>query len=313
MGPVFGVESPTYVAVRALLSVCSTMLVGTMVVRWAVLVRYAGPGAPTLRRAIDERLPHWIDVLGGVALAMIVGRLLAQHAAVFGVGAEYTSESLGTLMLRSRWGRSWWLAALSALMITWCAPRLRPRFSVWWIVVSAATLVLAASQPWSGHAAVSPQPWRAVLTQVIHVVGAGGWIGSLAMITMLVIPLARRLPDATNDDADARIASVVRAFSPVALICAALVVLSGVLTAWANLGGLPPLWRSPYGSMLLTKLTLLSIAVGVGAFNWRCVLPSLGTPQASARLQRSSAIELGAAFLVLVVTAVLVATPLPGK
>lgn len=56
-----------------------------------------------------------------------------------------------------------------------------------------------------------------------------------------------------------------------------------------------------------------SAAVVTDAYNWRRVLPALGQPIATSRLLRSSLVELGAALLVLTVTAVLVATPMPGE
>jgi len=62
------------------------------------------------------------------------------------------------------------------------------------------------------------------------------------------------------------------------------------------------------------SLTVYSSAQPGGIpVEWYRPLPGMGTPQASARLHRSSLTELGAAWLVLVVSAVLVATPMPGE
>jgi putative copper export protein len=147
----------------------------------------------------------------------------------------------------------------------------------------------------------------------MHIIGAGGWIGSLAALTLIAIPTARLLSDGASDGVDARIAGLVRAFSPTALGFSALLGLSGLLLAWGNLGGLPELWTSIYGRTLLLKLSTLAVVVATGAYNWRRVLPALGQPAASTRLRRSSLVELLAAFVVLVITAALVATPMPGE
>lgn len=312
MGTEFGVESPAFVAIRAVLSACSIGLLGALALRWVVLARYAGPDAAQLRVAVSERLPRWIDSLGLVAVAATIARLVAQHAAVFGSEQTLSRESFATLLFKSNWGRSWWLAILAAVVVTWVAPRLRRPTNATWVVAATAILAFAISQPLSGHPAAAELPFIAVATQVLHLVGAGGWVGSLAMLTLVAIPAARRLEgDSTNYDL--RVAGLVRAFSPTALVFSGVLALTGLYTAWDNLGGFAPLWQSEYGRMLLIKLGLLFIAAGTGAYNWRRVLPALGQPHSSARLRRSSLVELTAALLVLTVTAVLVATPMPGE
>ena len=321
MGSEFGVESPTFVAIRGVLSLCTIGLLGALSLRWVVLARYAGPNAGPLRAAVDARLPRWIDVFGVVAVSATLARLVAQHAAVFGTEESVSRDSLATLLFRSDWGRTWWMALVAAVVVTWVAPRLRRTRVIGWLVAAVAILALAASQPLSGHPAAAETPNLAVATQVLHLIGAGGWVGSLALLTLLAIPAARALPvDATSaapgdapDNPDARVAGLVRAFSPTALAFAALLGVTGLVTAWDHLGGFAPLWQSTYGRTLLIKLGFLSVAVATGAYNWRRVLPVLGEPHASARLRRSSLIELTAAVLVIAVTAVLVASPMPGE
>ena len=309
MGTEFGVESPAFVAVRAVLSVCTIGLLGALALRWVVLARYVGPDAAQLRIAVDQKLPRWIDGFGLVALAATIARLLAQHVAVFGTEEALSRDSLATLLFRSNWGRTWWLAVTAAIVVTWVAPRLRRATSAGWLVAAAAILLFAASQPLSGHPAAAQNPNLSVATQLLHLIGAGGWVGSLAMLTLLAIPAARQLEGRSIDSA-AHVAALVRAFSPTALVFSALLGITGLYTAWDNLGGFAPLWQSTYGRTLVIKLGFLSIVAATGAYNWRRVLPVLDQPHAGARLRRSSLIELGAALLVLIATAVLVATPM---
>jgi putative copper export protein len=65
------------------------------------------------------------------------------------------------------------------------------------------------------------------------------------------------------------------------------------------------------GRRLLVKLGILSVVALTGAYNWRRVKPALGTAAATARIQRSARAELLVGVLVIIVTAVLVATPPP--
>ncbi len=309
MGTEFGVESPAFVAIRAVLSACTIGLLGTLALRWVVLARYTGPDATQLRIAVGERLPRWIDGFGLVALAATIARLVAQHIAVFGTEQALSRDSVGTLLFQSNWGRTWWLAVTAAIVVTWVAPRLRRANNAAWFVAAAAILLFAASQPLSGHPAAAHMPNIAVATQLLHLIGAGGWVGSLAMLTLLAIPAARQL-EGRSTDHHPHVAGLVRAFSPTALVFSALLGITGLYTAWDNLGGFAPLWQSTYGRTLVIKLGFLSIAAATGAYNWRRVLPVLDQPHAGARLRRSSLIELAAALLVLVATAVLVATPM---
>lgn len=310
MGTEFGVESPAFVAIRAVLSLCTIGLLGSLALRWVVLARYVGPDAAQLRTTVAERLPRWVDGFGLVAVAATLARLVAQHAAVFGTQEALSRDTLATLLFRSNWGRTWWLAVTATIVVTWVAPRLRRATSAGWLIAAVAILLFAASQPLSGHPAAAQMPNLAVALQLLHVIGAGGWVGSLAMLTLLAIPAARHIAGDSTDSA-ARVAGLVRAFSPTALVFSALLGLTGLYTAWENLGGIAPLWQSTYGRTLVIKLGFLSIAAATGAYNWRRVLPVLDQPHAGVRLRRSSLIELGAAVLVIVATAVLVATPMP--
>lgn len=313
MDSAFGVESTAYVAVRATLSICAILLLGALALRFAVLWRYAGPDVGALRDAVDRRLSRWIDTLGIVAVLATFGRLAAQHAAVFGTDVAPSRQTLSTLLIGADWGRAWWAALASALVITWVAPRRCARSAPGWGVLWLSILIFAATQPWSGHPAAEARPVVAIATQLVHVIGAGGWVGGLALLTFIAIPAAMRIDGDGAGDAHARIAGLMSAFSPTALVFAALLMLTGLFTAWGNLGSVAALWQSAYGRTLVLKIALLSVVAGTGAYNWRRVLPSLGRPAASSALRRSSLIEIAAGLLVLVVTAVLVATPMPGE
>lgn len=313
MDDVFGVESGVYVAIRAVLATCSVLLLGALALRVLVLPRYAGPDAEALRQRVDLAVPRWIDVLGIVAAIATLARLGAQHAAVFGTAVAPSGDSISTLLFRANWGQGWWVALTSALAVTWVAPRLRRRGVASWAFAATAILVFSAAQPLSGHPAADAHPLRAIAIQLSHLIGAGGWLGSLALLTLVAIPAAKSTEVGDTNVSDLRIASLVRAFSPTALVFASVLGLTGVIIAWSNLGSVAALWQSEYGRVLALKLSLLAVVAGTGAYNWRLVLPTLGEAESSAALRRSSLVELCVGLLVLVATSVLVATPMPGE
>ncbi len=176
-----------------------------------------------------------------------------------------------------------------------------------WSLATLGVVVLALSTALSGHAAAVPTVTGvAILSDALHVIGASSWLGSLALLLLAGIPATMEL------DGDARgtdVARLVNAFSPVALGSAGIAVVTGVAAAWFHLGRIPALWGTRYGLTLVVKLAVLSVVALTGFYNWRIVQPRLGSDDATARLRRSAKVEVGVAVLVLLVTAVLVATP----
>ena len=174
-----------------------------------------------------------------------------------------------------------------------------------WAVAALGAVALAFAPGLSGHAASVPQlTTLAILADGAHVLGAGGWLGSLLIVVAVGIPAALRLPKGTRGSA---VASLVNAFSPTALVFASVVVATGVFAAWLHLGSVPALWESAYGRTLLLKLAILSVVFGTGAYNWLKVRPTLGDEIAAGRLRRSATLELAVGTVVLGVTAFLVA------
>jgi putative copper export protein len=104
---------------------------------------------------------------------------------------------------------------------------------------------------------------------------------------------------------------MVRAFSPMALVGASVVALTGLTSVVFQLDTLSDVWTTGYGWALLIKLALLGGVAGLGFYNWRRVLPALGDDTATHRLRRSARAELALGLVVLLVTAVLVALPTP--
>jgi putative copper export protein len=94
---------------------------------------------------------------------------------------------------------------------------------------------------------------------------------------------------------------------PPAAIAGALTV-TGLFAAWVHMGSIPALWESTYGQTLVVKLAVLSGVFGTGAYNWLRLKPALGDELGATRLRRSATVEIAIGILVLLVTAVLVAT-----
>ncbi len=151
--------------------------------------------------------------------------------------------------------------------------------------------------------------WTAMVNPV-HVLAGSLWIGTLFVLLTIAIPAVLAGPQSGNDKA-LTIADLVNAFSPLALTSVAVLVASGVVTAVRHLKFVAALWTTSYGVAFVIKICVVAVVLGLGAWNWRRVRPSLGTPAASDTLRRSARLELAIAGLVLLITAVLVSLPSP--
>ncbi|HEY0152248.1 MAG TPA: CopD family protein [Longimicrobium sp.] len=170
-------------------------------------------------------------------------------------------------------------------------------------------MALAFAPALSGHAASVPGVAAlAVLADGVHVLGAGGWVGGLLLVVVVGVPVAM---DLKKEQRGPAVAALVNAFSPTALLFAGALTLTGLYAAWLHLGRIPALWDTGYGRTLLLKLGVLSVVFGTGAYNWLRLKPALGDEVGATRLRRSATVEIATGILVLLVTAVLVATATP--
>ena len=102
--------------------------------------------------------------------------------------------------------------------------------------------------------------------------------------------------------------SLVPAFSPVAMVSVATLVLTGSVASWAHLESVSSLWTTPYGRLLLLKVVVVAGVLAMGALNWRRLTPRLSEEDGPRAMRRSALVELALANVVLIVTAVLVRT-----
>jgi putative copper export protein len=151
--------------------------------------------------------------------------------------------------------------------------------------------------------------WASMVNPV-HVLAGSLWIGTLFALMTIAVPTVLTGPQ-RGDDKAVTVADLVNAFSPLALTAVTVLVASGVITAVRHLKFVAALWTTSYGITLIVKLCVVALVLAFGAWNWRRVRPSLGTPVATPGLARSARLELTLAGLVLLITAVLVSLPSP--
>jgi len=176
------------------------------------------------------------------------------------------------------------------------------RVQAGWMLAAAAGAVLALRNVTTGR-------WFSVVNP-LHETAASLWLGTLFVLLVVGLPAVLRAGD--SPDARGRgVALLVSRFSPLALGAAALLGITGVITAWRHLKYWSALWTTPYGYALDVKLALVLCVVALGAWNWRRMTPRLGDESSAHSLRRSARAELSFAALVLIVTGVLLGIPAP--
>lgn len=306
----FGVESPAYVAIRAVQFAAMLAVVGALMFRLIVVpaALRQSTNSPVLVADLLRRVDR-LAFRGMVALGIVsLARFVAQHAAMFGTGATWARTTIDALLMQSTWGHGWMLGVAGGGVGALAARHVEATVGKAMLIVATGALTVSLSL--SGHPAAAPQPALAIAVDALHVLGAGAWVGGVACLAMIAIPLAMRDADNTGHRL---LAHVVSAFGPVAIGGAILVALTGGLAGWRNVGSIDALFTSPYGLRLLTKIGAVAVAAAIGAYNSRRIGPKLGDAAATARLRRVIALEFAAMVVVIVVTAVLVASPFPGE
>jgi putative copper resistance protein D len=268
--------------------------------------------------AWEARTLRWARGLVGLVLLTGLAALAHQSTVVTGrAGAALQIGEWMRLLGHSQFGTVWLvrhavLLLLAALLLfrereESTADRLALRGEAWLLAG-----IGAAAMAWAGHAAaVEGVGLPAALLDALHLLAAGAWLGALPPLAALLRAAARA------EGADARPFAVlaVRAFSRLALAVMVLLVATGLANTWFQVGSAPALIGTPYGRLLLAKVSLLIPILLLAQHGRRRLLPRLGGDgdtvgrPAMARLGRFVAAEAGLGLLILLVTTGLSISP----
>ncbi|MEW6582817.1 MAG: CopD family protein, partial [Actinomycetota bacterium] len=183
------------------------------------------------------------------------------------------------------------------------------------LAAPAAVGLCAAS--WAGHASSGNDRAIGIAADALHALATGLWLGGLAALIAYLTPALRRL--AGGERIGLAAAAVVR-FSTLAVACVAVLVVTGVYRALAEIPSAGDLTGTGYGQALLVKLGVFAAMLAGGAYNRFALHPRLERAAlgldpddrgAATRLRASVAAELVLAAAVLAAVAVLLSLPPP--
>ena len=164
--------------------------------------------------------------------------------------------------------------------------------------------IICASFAWMGHGAATEGPDGAIhlVSDILHALAAGVWVGALVAFGGLLVRRAKSVR------LDGVLHTALHRFSGVGSGLVALLVASGLVNSWFLVGPerLSGLWTTPYGQLLSLKLVLFVGMLALAAANRFRLTPALGAGLATGTrepalraLRRSLMLETGLAVAVL--------------
>jgi copper transport protein len=189
-----------------------------------------------------------------------------------------------------------------------------PRLPLFLAALPAAFIALAPAL--GGHASVQSPVALLFPLDVAHVLAMSVWIGGLVVL-LFVLPVATRALEAA--DRTCLLAAALIRFSPIALGCVVVLLVTGTVQAFEHVGSWAALLDTGFGRAVLIKVGLIVALIGVGAVNRRRVVPGLKRLAAANAapgelghlLRRTLRAEVALVVVVLGVTSALVSYPPP--
>jgi putative copper resistance protein D len=277
-----------------------------------VMLGLTGSSESDESHEIGRRLFHLAVCSLIVALLSAVIWFWLEVASMSGLPVKntFSASGWGTVLLETQFGRVWQLRlgliATAFVLVASVLAQIKARralVAVLWLV----SVVLLTSLAWISHAAAATVHPFGVSGDMLHLCAAGFWIGGLVPLTIF---LARVRASFSLGETVVR---VVRRFSTLSLCCVSVLIVTGISNSWLLVGSLHALFTTPYGRLLLLKLTLFGILIGFGTRNRFLVKARLrkgsANPDLLSQLRRNVLCEVCLGVAVVLIVACLGATP----
>jgi copper transport protein len=246
------------------------MAVDRLVVLTGLLVLLGGAGfvavarLPTpawrLTRRVEGRAWYllraawWATLLGTLAGLLLHGPFTAGLPLSRALDPALLAQTLGT-----RFGGSWAVRVLLLLLLVAFLRAWSQREDAWtrtsaWVAVGVLAAALALTPALSGHAAAGPYAAVGAVVGALHFAAAAVWFGGLVLLGTCVLPRA-----------DVGLLPAVPRFSSVAFTAMVVIVVTGIMQSWRQLGSLHALGHTAYGRVLVAKVAVFLVLIAVAA------------------------------------------------
>lgn len=195
------------------------------------------------------RVAWWATLLGTLAGLLLYGPFTAGLPLSRALDAALLAQTLGT-----RFGVVWAVRVLLLLLVAFLpgwselgATRMRTSA---WVAVALLAAALVVTPMLSGHAGSGPDAAVGVVVGVVHFSAAAIWFGGLVLLGTCVLPRAH-----------AALLQAVPRFSSVAFTAMVVIVVTGIMQSWRQVGSLQALGHTAYGRLLVAKVAVFLVLV----------------------------------------------------
>lgn len=193
-----------------------------------------------------KRLAHLATL---ITLVTVVGGIFTELANLIGGSLldAFDRVTLRSFLIQTSVGRDFLIQVAASLSVLLFLHRAKKVGSIYWALVCATIGLLAPI--FQSHASSAGNHGAAIGSLLFHVLFISIWVGGV--VGLIVIKKEER-------------AASLQRFSSIALWCAVIVGVSGVVNAWTRLNSLSA-WASLYGLLVGLKVALMAILVAIGA------------------------------------------------
>jgi copper transport protein len=246
------------------------MAVDRLVVSTGLLVLLGGAGLvavtrlPTpawrLTRRVEGRawwllrVAWWATLIGTLAGLLLHGPFTA------GLPLSRTLDAtLLTQTVRTRFGGIWTVRLLLLLLLVAFLRAWAEQEKAWtrttaWVAVGVLAAALVVTPALSGHAAAGPNAAVGAIVGVLHFSAAAVWFGGVVLLGTCVLPRA-----------EVGLLEAVPRFSSVAFTAMVVIVMTGMVQSWRQLGSPEALGQTAYGRLLVAKVAVFLLLITVAA------------------------------------------------
>ena len=241
----------------------------------------------------------WTGLSAAAVSAAIWVLLLAADIYDAPVGDVWRNGGVWTVVTQTRFGQVWslrfTLGALLAALLALKDPA-RGRLGAIAVVLAIGILIGPA---WTGHAGATPGALGqfALASDALHLLAAGVWVGGL-------LPLAILLDCAWHEKQPGwavLTSEAVGLFSRLGIASVGLLLASGLINSWYEVGSIDNLVETSYGWLVIAKLGLFAAMVAFAAVNRFYLTPRLAAAGAVRQLERNSLAEAALGFAAVLV------------
>jgi putative copper resistance protein D len=222
---------------------------------------------------------------------------------------------LSTVLWQTQFGRLWLGRAVIGIvlgMAFFFVSRRKtflpgPLLLNWLIPTLSGCLLITLA--WAGHAAAGIHHQTLhLLADILHLVIGSIWPMGLIPLAGFLWQIDRRKQILPSD----REIKALQKFSQISLIAVLALLVTGVINGWLMLGSWEALVTTTYGRLLFSKVLVVGIMIGFGAFNRLRLLPQIqDAPVMYQTLRRTILAESGLAVVVLILVGIMGMTSPP--